>query len=105
PYDAYICERKIRLGKDGCDTPNVPRAEVDSRVFAYFMEVGFDWEATRASFAESADRKLAELRALREDAEREEQHAPAPRRRVKRDYQDGKLAADDWNEQRDELTA
>jgi hypothetical protein len=46
---------------------------------------------------------LAEVRSLRSEAEREAQLAAERLARVRRDYQDDKLAAEDWAEQREQL--
>jgi anti-sigma factor RsiW len=47
----------------------------------------------------------SKIRALREQAERDEHEASDALARVRRDYKDGKLSADDWAEFREELTA
>jgi hypothetical protein len=44
------------------------------------------------------------VRALRQQSEREARKAEDRLARVRRDYQDGKIEADDWAEQRDQLT-
>jgi hypothetical protein len=69
------------------------------------LQVGLDAEATRASIAQARGRKVAEIRALREQSEREARKAEDRLARVRRDYQDGKIEVDDWAEQRDELVA
>jgi hypothetical protein len=60
-------------------------------------------EATRKAVAEARDRKLTEVRALRDEAEREAHRAEERLARVRRDYTDGKIDAGDWREFRDEL--
>ena len=79
------------------------RRDVDQAVYDYFQRVGLDVEATRQQLAEARDRKLTEVRALRSQADGEAHRAVDRLARVRRDYQDGKLAADDWSEQRDQL--
>jgi hypothetical protein len=73
-------------------------------VFAYFANVALDVDATRAQLAEARDRRLAEVRALRADAESDALRARERLGRVRRDYQDGRLDADDWAEQREQLS-
>src|SRR5439155_17405968 len=53
---------------------------------------------------ESRDHRLAEVRAALADAERAKKMADEALVRVRRDYQAGKLAVGDWNEQRPQLT-
>jgi Recombinase/Recombinase zinc beta ribbon domain len=106
PYwqEYYCCSGHIQLGDEYCTQGCVSRADVDAAVYAYFERVGLDVEATRAQVAESRDRKIAEVQTLMLDAEREAQLATERLDRVRRDYQDGKLDADDWREQREQLT-
>jgi DNA invertase Pin-like site-specific DNA recombinase len=101
PYwqEYYVCSNPY------CDRGAVKRAEVDESVFDYFTEAGLDLEATKAALQEAHDRRLAEVRGALADAEREAQKAKDRLARVKRDYQDGKLDADDWREFKTELTA
>jgi hypothetical protein len=103
-YELYYCNGRSKLGKEFCDMPHIRRAVIDTAVYSYFESVGLDIEATRHQLAESRDLKLAEVRALFAEAEREAQRARERLDRVRRDYQDGKLQADDWGEQRDQLT-
>jgi Recombinase/Recombinase zinc beta ribbon domain/Resolvase, N terminal domain len=108
-YEVYICGGRSSGTHPDCTQRVVHRATVDSAVLAYFEQVGLDVESTRAELAERATRERAEIRALRGQAERELAKAEERLERVRRDYQDGKLDADDWAEQRvqlqDELTA
>jgi hypothetical protein len=64
-----------------------------------------DLDATVARVGEAAREALDETNALLAQAERAATQATARIERVKRDYQDGKLDAEDWREQRDSLTA
>jgi DNA invertase Pin-like site-specific DNA recombinase len=100
----YICERRQHnLGECAC--PILPRSVVDSAIYAYFVQVGLDVEATRAQLADARNRKLAELKTLTRQAESERQQAEERLRRVRRDYADGKITAEDWSDFRGELTA
>jgi hypothetical protein len=107
-YEVYLCGGRSS-GQTTCTQSAVQRAAVDSAVLAYFERVGLDVEATRAELAERATRERAEIRALRGEAERELVKAQERLERVRRDYQDGGLDADDWREQhaqlKDELAA
>jgi hypothetical protein len=107
-YEAYLCYGRSS-GQTDCTQPAVQRAVVDGAVLSYFERVGLDVEATRAELAARADNERAELQALRGQAERELAKAEERLERVRRDYQDGRLDADDWREQhaqlKDELSA
>ncbi len=89
----------------GCKMPMAYREDIDRAVYAYFEQVGLDVEATRQTIVESRDRKLEEIRELLAEATREQRRAEERIARVRRDYQDGKLDAEDWREQREELAA
>jgi hypothetical protein len=104
-YEMYYCNGRSKFGKDFCPTPHIRRRAIDEAVYRYFERVGLDVEATRAQLTEVHDRQLAEVAALREQAEREAQRADERLARVRRDYQDGRLDAEDWHEQREQLTA
>jgi hypothetical protein len=104
PYEAYLCYGRIR-DVEACDQLPVRRQDIDGAFLRYFETAALDVDATRAQFAAEQSRQLAETEALRERARREEHEAAARLVRVRRDYQDGKLDADDWRDQRDELTA
>jgi DNA invertase Pin-like site-specific DNA recombinase len=99
----YLCSGRMMQGVDFCDMPSIKRVDVDSAVYHYFEQVGLDVEATRQAVAEARDRKLAEVGALRDDAEREVHRAEDRLARVRRDYTDGKIDANDWRDFRDEL--
>lgn len=101
----YYCDGHSKMGDEFCDQKTIPRAVIDEAVYSYFEQVGLDVEATRQQLTGERDRKLAEVTALREGAEHEAQRASERLDRVRRDYQDGQLAADDWAEQREQLTA
>ena len=85
--------------------PHLRRVDIDSAVYRYFEQVGLNVEETRRSIAEARDRKLAEVRALREQAEHEARRAEERLARVRRDYADGRLDAEDWRDFRAELGA
>jgi hypothetical protein len=104
PSEVYRCYGRHR-DKDSCSMPPLLRAEIDDSVYRYFEQVGLDVEGTRASVIEACDRKIAEIRALLDQAEREARKAEDRFARVRRDYQDGNIEADDWAEQRKQLTA
>jgi hypothetical protein len=83
----------------------VKRELVDGAVFNYFETVALDVEATKAQLAEAHDRKRSELQALSDQAQAEQQRAQARLAKVRRDYTDDRITAEDWSSFRDELTA
>jgi site-specific DNA recombinase len=102
--ETYIClERKCH--PDLCSMKPVKRELVDGAVFNYFETVALDVEATKAQLAEAHDRKLSEVRALSDQAGDEQQRAEARLAKVRRDYTDDRITAEDWTSFRDELTA
>jgi DNA invertase Pin-like site-specific DNA recombinase len=104
--EVYLCTtRDGHRGGETCSMRPIERAHVDETLLQYFEEVALDLEATRAQLASAADRSLVEVRARREAAEREVMLANERILRVRRAFQDGKLDADDWRDQRRELEA
>ena len=103
PYEAYYCYGHHE-DPESCPMPTFQRSWIDAPIYRHFEQVGLDVEATRAQLAEARDRKLGEVRALREQAEREARVAAEALARVRRDYQRGAIEADDWAEQRPQLT-
>jgi len=71
----------------------------------YFEQVALDVAATREQLALATGRRRAEARALCAQGERELQQAEERLARVRRDYADGLLDAEDWRGFRDELGA
>jgi DNA invertase Pin-like site-specific DNA recombinase len=104
PAETYYSYERLR-DASLCSMGPVQRAEIDSAVYSYFEQVALDVDATREQLAEARDHKLAEVRALAEQAEVEKRRSEERLARVRRDYADGKLPAEDWTEFRTELTA
>lgn len=104
-YERYQCSGRLQYGSDRCSQQPVERGPIDTAVWRFFEKVALDVDATKAALADQHDAKLAEIDALRAQADREAQRAEARLARVRRDYQDDKLDADDWREQRGLLTA
>ncbi|MBN1530699.1 MAG: recombinase family protein [Thermoleophilaceae bacterium] len=94
-----------KLRPDRCPQTPIKRHVIDEPAWAFFEQVGLDLDATRSAITQVHDARREEFRALREQAEREARKAEDRLARVRRDYQDGRLDADDWNDQRDQLTA
>jgi DNA invertase Pin-like site-specific DNA recombinase len=103
PSETYRCYTRVR-DPELCSQAPVKREEIDAAVYAYFEKVGLDVEATRAQLSEAVDRRLAEVRALRDEAEAEERRAVEAFSRIRRDYKKGQLSASEWQEFRSELT-
>jgi site-specific DNA recombinase len=99
----YLCIRRHRLGVEGCPMPKVPGELLDAGVLNHFQNVGLSLEDTCRDFALAHDRQLAEARLMREQSERAEQHAVESLTRIKRDYREGKIRSEDWEEFRAEL--
>jgi hypothetical protein len=97
-------ERPSWLPEVCLQTP-IKHAVIDGPAWEFFEHVGLDLDVTRAAVTQAHESRLAEARVLREHAEREEQKAEARLARVRRDYQNGRLDADDWRDQRAQLTA
>jgi Recombinase/Recombinase zinc beta ribbon domain len=99
----YCCNGHITQGNDYCTQGCVKRSVVDEAVYSYFESAAVSVEATRDELQTALDERLAEIRSLRDHATLEAQKARERMDRVRRDYQDGKLDAEDWAEQRLQL--
>lgn len=102
-YQMYYCNGRGKLGKKFCSMPHLRRADIDGAVYRYFEQIALDLDATRRSVEEAQNRKLTEIRALRDQADRDAQRAAEKLARVRRDYTEGRIDAADWREFRDEL--
>jgi site-specific DNA recombinase len=102
-HQVYVCVGKQINGRDFCDMPHVWRSTIDTAVFNYFTQLGLDLDATRRAVAASSERKLGEIDALLQGAEREAQRAQERYARVRRDYTNGDITAAEWRELREEL--
>ncbi len=102
--EVYVCARRRQTGgHELCQQSQVPREAIDNAVLAYFGSVGLDEEATLAQLWQADVGRLSEAQALREQAELELRHAEERLTRVRRDYTDGKISAEDWHSLRGEL--
>lgn len=103
--EVYFCRSRHDRGTDFCSMPAaIPREAIDDAALRYFERVGLDLDATREAYAAHAGRRIAELAALRGQAEREEMRATDRLARVRADYMDGAIDAEDWKAMRAELT-
>lgn len=103
--ETYVCRRYLDFGREGCETGEIRRDLVDPAVYGYFENIGLDVEATRRQVVERLDERLVELQALTITAEGDLAKAEERLERVRRDYTDGKLSAEDWAEFKAELSA
>lgn len=103
--EVYECSGRRDMGLDFCDQGPISRRAIDEAVLNHFQRVGLDVEATHEAMRANLDLRLRETEAVSDQAQRQAQAADDRLARVRGDYQDGKLDADDWREFRDELTA
>jgi site-specific DNA recombinase len=92
PYEVYRCYGRHR-DPDTCSMPPISRTVIDNAVYAYYTQLGLDVDATRQQLANARDRKLTEIRVLREDADRQLTKAQEGRERIERDYVAGELSS------------
>jgi DNA invertase Pin-like site-specific DNA recombinase len=101
-HESYRCYERWR-DPHSCQMAPVPRAQVDTAVYAYFEQVGLDVEATRKQLATALGRRVTEVQALLDVAEKEARLAEERLARVKGDYSSGGLPLEDWIEFKAEL--
>jgi recombinase/recombinase-like zinc beta ribbon protein len=92
PYEAYLCETRIR-DKEACDQTPIARQPLDDDGRAYFANIVLDVDAALAQLRESSVAREAEAQALREQAECEQLRLVGERDRIERDYRSGDLPA------------
>jgi site-specific DNA recombinase len=100
-WEHYRCSRRHVYGD--CDMPSISRVQVDGAILRHFEAAVYDEEGTRATLAESAQRRIEEARSLAEHAERQEGEAEASLARIRADYKTGAISADEWASFRAEL--
>jgi site-specific DNA recombinase len=104
PYPGYYCMTRKSHGVDACPMQPVPKS-IDEAALSYFRNEALDLAATVRQIEQAFVRRIAEARERREQTDRDAMSAEDRMRRVRRAFQDGKLDADDWREQRHQLTA
>jgi hypothetical protein len=102
-YERYVCSNRIENGIQACGMPLVHRDLIDATVWTFFEKVALDVESTRAMMTAQHDTKLAEIDGLHAQALNEAMRARDRLARVRRDYADDNLDANDWRSFRDEL--
>jgi hypothetical protein len=105
PYEVYKCANRDRLGRGRCSQPPVSRALIDEMALDYLSHVEHDILGHRQRFRDSILAMMDSIAQLRADAEHEATDAQTRFDRVRRDYQDGRIDADDWTDQRTTLLA
>jgi site-specific DNA recombinase len=101
--DYYVCARRHSQGVEACDMPTIRRADVDDRLLGFFLSHLHDATASIASIRAEADRQAAEAEAAAATADREALELDDQLGRVRRDYRDGRLTADEWRTFSDEI--
>lgn len=93
---AYQCMGRRDRGTDFCAQPQLARAPIDTAVLRYFETTGLDVDATRADFEASVGRKVAELSALTDQADRDRMKKLDSLARVEADYLAGAISGESW---------
>lgn len=99
----YRCSGR-RDGRTDCTRPPLDAKRVDEAVWEFFEDWVLDVDAMVEDAEEARELHLVETKRALAEAEKEHATASVRLARVRRDYQDGKLDADDWKIQRAELT-
>jgi len=96
-WEAYLCDGR-HSGKTICAMPAISREEVDQAVWHYFETVGLDYEAMVKEDEERRSLRLVEVTSQIDSARAELRRSEERLDRVRRDYLDGKLAAEHWED-------
>jgi DNA invertase Pin-like site-specific DNA recombinase len=103
--ERYVCRGRVEHGPEFCSQPSIRREKIDEPFLATMLDSYVDLEATRRRIQERASSALTCAREALDQAERDAASAEAKLARVRGHYQAGKIEADDWSEQRRQLTA
>jgi len=103
--ERYVCRGRIEHGSEFCSQPSIRRELIDEPLLAALLDDYIDLDATRQRVEERASAALVAAREAQEQADRDAATADAKLARVRGHYQAGKIEADDWSEQRPQLTA
>ncbi len=96
-WEAYLCNGR-HSGSTTCAMPAISRDEIDQAVWHYFETVGLDYDAMVREDEERRSLRLAEIAAQIDVAEAELRRAEERLERVRRDYLDGKLSPEHWQD-------
>jgi DNA invertase Pin-like site-specific DNA recombinase len=86
-----------------CEGFRVDMEDVDNAITSYLAEVGIDADASLRLVSEATASRREATGAELNAARREAANAEAAFQRIRRDYMDGKITADDWQEFRGDL--
>jgi DNA invertase Pin-like site-specific DNA recombinase len=104
PYEVYLCFDRVR-DVHACDEGPYRRDAIDTAVYHYFEQVGLSVEATREQLARLQRSHVEDVGAYLARAEADRREAEDRLARVRSDYLEGRLGAEDWSDFRDDLTA
>lgn len=102
--ERYVCSGRIADPRS-CSQRSIRRELIDEPFLGALLDGYIDLDATRRRIEERASSALTVAREALEQAERDAATAEAKLARVRGHYQAGKIEADDWSEQRPQLTA
>jgi DNA invertase Pin-like site-specific DNA recombinase len=94
-YERYLCASHL-ADQASCPQTPVKRAVIDDAILSYLLQVGLDYEATKAQYDEIANQRVAEATKLLAQAEREVMRIEVAQQRVEGDYLAGQLSAGNW---------
>jgi site-specific DNA recombinase len=103
--ERYVCGGRIEHGPAFCSQPSIRRELIDEPFLAHLLDGYIDIEATTRRIDERMASALTMAREALVQAEHDAASAEAKLARVRGHYQEGKIEAEDWAEQRRELTA
>jgi site-specific DNA recombinase len=100
--DAYICITHDRDAAS-CPMPRVFREDVDEALLEHFAHVHLDLDATRERLVAASHQAVVEAAANRDSVERELLRKTEELTRIRTDYRNGSITAEEWHEFRDEI--
>jgi DNA invertase Pin-like site-specific DNA recombinase len=103
-YERYLCASHL-ADQDSCPQMPIKRAVIDDAILSYLLQVGLDYEATKAQYDEIANQRVTEAKKLLAQAEREVMRVADSQQRVESDYLAGQLSAANWERLQDRLSS
>jgi site-specific DNA recombinase len=101
--ETYQCLNRIENGSAACPLPIIRRDSIDLPALDYFQRAALDVDALERDLTAALDEKRSLVGDQVKQARDDERLAGERVDRIRRDYADGKLDADDWRSLRDQF--
>jgi hypothetical protein len=99
----YYCLGRKERGTHYCPQSPIDRAWLDGAVFDHFLRAYVDLDASARELAAARSHRVEEIRVLALSADRDQIRVVENRARIRRDYRDGLITAEEWADLKSDL--